>query len=166
MVGNKHHTKNLPTNNILILENTLSGHVGLVISQILILTGLVQYGVRQGTDVASNMVSVERVMQYTKLEKEHPLETGQKPPREWPSKGKIHFKNTYISYAPELSPVLKDLNIKIGSAEKVGIFLSYSFCPLLTYFLSFYIHFNYFLSLANILISSKFFFFSIPIFSI
>ncbi|CAH1098763.1 unnamed protein product [Psylliodes chrysocephalus] len=102
-------------------ENTLSGHVGLVISQILILTGLVQYGVRQGTDVASNMVSVERVMQYTKLEKEHPLETGQKPPREWPSKGKIHFKNTYLSYAPELSPVLKDLNIEIGSAEKIGI---------------------------------------------
>ncbi|CAH1098768.1 unnamed protein product [Psylliodes chrysocephalus] len=103
-------------------ENTLGGSVGLVISQSLILTNMLQFGVRQSTEVASNMISVERVMQYTKLKKEHPLETiGQKPPLDWPSKGKIHFKNTSLSYAPELSPVLKNLNIDIGSAEKVGI---------------------------------------------
>ncbi|CAH1098767.1 unnamed protein product [Psylliodes chrysocephalus] len=103
-------------------ENTLSGNVGLVISQSLILTGMLQHGVRQSTEVASNMISVERVMQYTKLEKEHPLETiGQKPPRDWPSKGKIQFKNTYLSYAPEFPPVLRDLNIEIASAEKIGI---------------------------------------------
>ncbi|CAH1098765.1 unnamed protein product [Psylliodes chrysocephalus] len=103
-------------------ENTLSGNVGLVISQSLILTGMLQHGVRQSTEVASNMVSVERVVQYTKLEKEHPLETiGQKPPRDWPSRGKIQFKNTYLSYALELSPVLKNVNIEIDSGEKIGV---------------------------------------------
>lgn len=87
---------------------------------------MLQHGVRQSTEVASNMVSVERVVQYTKLEKEHPLETiGQKPPRDWPSRGKIQFKNTYLSYALELSPVLKNVNIEIDSGEKVSIFLSY-----------------------------------------
>ncbi|XP_050504204.1 ATP-binding cassette subfamily C member 4 [Diabrotica virgifera virgifera] len=104
-------------------ENTLSANVGLVISQSLILTGMVQYGVRQSAEVASNMISVERVLQYTKLDKEGPFETlpGKKPPRNWPEKGRIIFKNTYLKYAPELPPVLKDLNIEVNSGEKIGI---------------------------------------------
>ncbi|XP_056645134.1 ATP-binding cassette sub-family C member 4-like [Diorhabda sublineata] len=102
-------------------ENTTGGNVGLVISQSLILTGMLQFGVRQTAEVASNMVSVERVLQYTKLTKEGPFESKKKPPREWPEKGKIIFKNTFLRYALELPPVLKNLNIEVNSAEKIGI---------------------------------------------
>ncbi|CAG9863422.1 unnamed protein product [Phyllotreta striolata] len=99
-----------------------SGNVGLVISQSLILTGMLQYGVRQSAEAASNMISVERIMQYTTLDREGPFETiGNKPPRDWPSKGRIVFKNTFLRYAKELPPVLKNLNISIESAEKIGI---------------------------------------------
>ncbi|CAG9860399.1 unnamed protein product [Phyllotreta striolata] len=100
----------------------LSGNIGLVVSQSLILTGMLQFGVRQSADAASNMISVERIMQYTKLDREGPFETvGNKPPRDWPIKGRITFKNTCLRYAMELPPVLKNINICIEPSEKVGI---------------------------------------------
>jgi ATP-binding cassette subfamily C (CFTR/MRP) protein 4 len=102
---------------------TKSGNVGLVISQSLILTGMLQYGVRQAADVASNMTSVERILQYTKLDKEGPFESlpTKKPPRDWPQQGHVVFRNAYLSYAPEEPPVLKNLNVEILPAEKVRL---------------------------------------------
>lgn len=101
---------------------TKSGNVGLVISQSLILTGMLQYGVRQTTEVASNMTSVERVLQYTKLDKEGPFESlpTKKPDRDWPRNGQISFKNVYLKYSNEDPPVLKNLNVEIKAGEKVG----------------------------------------------
>ncbi|KAJ8958087.1 hypothetical protein NQ314_006456 [Rhamnusium bicolor] len=49
-----------------MFKNNLSGDVGLAISSSLILTGMLQMGVRQSADVASHITSVERVLQYTK----------------------------------------------------------------------------------------------------
>lgn len=48
--------------------------VGLAISQSLILTGMVQYGMRQLAEVVSQMTSVERIFEYTKLEQEAAFE--------------------------------------------------------------------------------------------
>lgn len=48
--------------------DTFSGNVGLAISQALILTGMVQYGIRQATETMQQMTSVERILQYTDLE--------------------------------------------------------------------------------------------------
>lgn len=52
----------------LLNADTFSGNVGLAISQALILTGMVQYGIRQATDTMQQMTSVERIMEYTHLE--------------------------------------------------------------------------------------------------
>lgn len=100
---------------------TLGGNVGLVISQCLILTGMTQYGVRQSAEVASQMTSVERVLQYTKLEKEGPFESlpANKPNRDWPQKGAVEFEKVYLRYVPTEPPVLKNLNIKIEAGQKV-----------------------------------------------
>lgn len=49
--------------------------MGLAISQSLILTGMVQHGMRQTAEVITQLTSVERVMQYTKLDKEGPFNT-------------------------------------------------------------------------------------------
>lgn len=48
--------------------DTFSGNVGLAISQALILTGMVQYGIRECTETMQQMTSVERIIEYTKLE--------------------------------------------------------------------------------------------------
>lgn len=109
----------------LILDdgNTLSGDVGLVISQSLILTGMLQYGMRQTAEVANQMTSVERVLQYTKLDKEGPFETDptKRPHRDWPQNGAVQFTKTSLRYVPEEAPVLRDLNFDIKPGEKVGI---------------------------------------------
>lgn len=42
-----------------------------------------------------------------------------KPPKEWPQKGQIMFKNFSLRYSPDTPHVLKDLNIEIEPMEKV-----------------------------------------------
>lgn len=42
-----------------------------------------------------------------------------KPSKDWPLKGQITFKNFYLRYSLDTPHVLKDLNIKIESMEKV-----------------------------------------------
>ncbi|KAJ8931068.1 hypothetical protein NQ314_016097, partial [Rhamnusium bicolor] len=114
-------------------ENVLSANVGLVISQAMVLTGMLQIGPRQTAEVAGNMISVERVLQYCKLEKEGPFESlpTQKPTRNWPQYGKITFKNTYLWYDPAEPPVLKNLNIEIQAGEKVHSILKNCICNVL-----------------------------------
>lgn len=104
-----------------MLDDTASGNVGLALSQALILTGMLQYGMKQAAEVVNQMTSVERVLQYTQLEKEGPFESdlGKKPPKEWPSHGLLEFKQVYLRYSPSDMPVLKNLTFKIKPGQKV-----------------------------------------------
>lgn len=93
--------------------------MGLAISQAMILTGMVQYGVRQVAESLQQMTSVERVLEYTDLEQES--EITKQPPHSWPSHGQIEFKDLSLRYDPNNPPVLKHLNITIESSWKVGV---------------------------------------------
>ncbi|KAF7996675.1 hypothetical protein HCN44_002321 [Aphidius gifuensis] len=97
--------------------------VGLVITQIIGLTGMLQFTMKQLAELENQMTSVERVWEYTKLENEPPLESlpDKKPKEKWPESGYIKFRNVNMSYDPEEAPVLKNLNFTIGAKEKVGI---------------------------------------------
>lgn len=98
---------------------TSSGNVGLAISQALILTGMVQFGIRQMTETMLQMTSVERVIQYTDLESE--LNPSNKPPKMWPQNGQIQMKNMSLRYDVNSSAVLKNLQINIDAGWKIGI---------------------------------------------
>ncbi|CAG9839259.1 unnamed protein product [Diabrotica balteata] len=100
-----------------------SSYVGLVITQCSLLNIMIQFGIRASAELSSNMISVERILQYTKLDTEGPFESlpTKKAPKNWPDKGQISFKEMYLKYAPEQSPVLKNLNFEIKSGEKVGV---------------------------------------------
>ncbi|KAM3966609.1 ATP-binding cassette subfamily C member 4 isoform 2-T2 [Aphomia sociella] len=103
-------------------KTIFSGNVGLAISQTLILTGMLQFGVRQTAEVISQMTSVERILQYTHIEREPQWEKGSREtPKNWPSKGRLEFRNCYMKYTPEDLPVLKNLNLVIENGWKVGI---------------------------------------------
>ncbi|KAJ8870929.1 hypothetical protein PR048_027231 [Dryococelus australis] len=105
-------------------KGTLGGSVGLAISQALGLTGMFQWFMRQSAELENQMTSVERVMEYGSMEDEGDLESAPgvcKPPKEWPSQGKIQFRNLYLSYVANEPPVLKNLNFIISPSEKVGI---------------------------------------------
>ena len=70
------------------------------------------------------MISAERILDYTKLDSEAPLETlppNEKPPSNWPDKGKVTFEDVAFQYSPNLPLVLKNLCVTIQPSEKVGI---------------------------------------------
>ncbi|XP_038615214.1 multidrug resistance-associated protein 4 isoform X2 [Tachyglossus aculeatus] len=105
-----------------ILAKTLdAGEVGLALSYAITLMGMFQWGVRQSAEVENMMISVERVMEYTELEKEAPWESKKRPPQEWPSQGVIVFENVNFTYNLDGPLVLKHLTALIKSKEKVGI---------------------------------------------
>ncbi|XP_045469838.1 probable multidrug resistance-associated protein lethal(2)03659 isoform X2 [Harmonia axyridis] len=108
---------------LLIDDDHFGGNVGLVITQAIGITGMLQWGMRQSTELENQMTSVERVVEYSSIEHERALETeeSKKPKSSWPEFGKIIFKNLYLRYASGDPPVLKHLNFTILPKEKVGI---------------------------------------------
>ncbi|RMC06825.1 hypothetical protein DUI87_16273 [Hirundo rustica rustica] len=98
-----------------------AGQVGLALSYAITLMGTFQWGVRQSAEVENLMISVERVMEYTELEKEAPWETNKHPPPEWPNQGMIAFENVNFTYSLDGPLVLRHLSVLIKPKEKVGI---------------------------------------------
>uniref|UniRef100_A0A4W2DEJ1 ATP binding cassette subfamily C member 4 n=1 Tax=Bos indicus x Bos taurus TaxID=30522 RepID=A0A4W2DEJ1_BOBOX len=98
-----------------------AGQVGLALSYALTLMGMFQWCVRQSAEVENMMISVERVIEYTDLEKEAPWEYQKRPLPSWPHEGVIIFDNVNFSYSLDGPLVLKHLTALIKSKEKVGI---------------------------------------------
>lgn len=70
----------------------------------------------------NKMISVERILQYSKLTSEAPLEIEEnRPPKNWPEFGRICFKNLQIRYAEHLPSVLKDICCTVPGRMKVGV---------------------------------------------
>lgn len=67
-------------------------------------------------------MSIERCLEYTKLESERPSEIPErKPMKEWPANGVIKFDNYSTKYRADLDLVLKGVSFTIKDGEKVGI---------------------------------------------
>ncbi|XP_046746120.1 probable multidrug resistance-associated protein lethal(2)03659 isoform X2 [Diprion similis] len=116
--------------------NFSGSEVGLAITQAMALTGVIQWGMRQSAEVANQLMSVERVIEYTQLPPEPNLRdkgiikkskaksTSQPPPpppQDWPSHGCVRLTDVYMRYVEDEAPVLKGLNLVIRPGEKVGI---------------------------------------------
>uniref|UniRef100_A0A8C1I0L0 Cystic fibrosis transmembrane conductance regulator n=1 Tax=Cyprinus carpio carpio TaxID=630221 RepID=A0A8C1I0L0_CYPCA len=99
----------------------LKDNVGLALSYSVTLMGMFQWGVRQSAEVENMMTSVERVVEYTKLESEAPWETQKRPPPDWPSRGLVTFDKVNFSYSSDGPVVLKNISAMFRPREKVGI---------------------------------------------
>ncbi|KAF5275659.1 hypothetical protein FQA39_LY06771 [Lamprigera yunnana] len=107
---------------LMIGEKTAGGDVGLAITQATALTSLVQWGLRQSAEIANQLMSVERVLEYNTIPTEKQPEVPKTPKKEeWPRHGKISFHNLGLRYAEDTELVLKNLDFIIHSKEKVGI---------------------------------------------
>ncbi|XP_042765225.1 ATP-binding cassette sub-family C member 2 [Panthera leo] len=107
---------------MVIYRDTLSGDtVGFVLSNALNITQTLTWLVRMTSEVETNIVAVERINEYTKVENEAPWVTDKRPPPGWPSKGEIQFNNYQLRYRPELDLILKGITCDIKSMEKVGV---------------------------------------------
>ncbi|XP_027391350.1 multidrug resistance-associated protein 4-like [Bos indicus x Bos taurus] len=106
----------------LILVETLDlGQVGLVLSLTLTVTGMFQWCVRQSAEVENMMISVERGIKYTDLEKEAPWELEYRPLPSWPHEGEIDFYYINFRYSLDGPLVLKNLRVLTAPREKLGI---------------------------------------------
>jgi ATP-binding cassette subfamily C (CFTR/MRP) protein 4 len=90
------------------------------------LTDTFQWGTRQSAEAENFMTSAERIHEYGQLAPESHRNTNEsevliQPPDDWPSRGIIEFKNYSFRYRSELDPVLKNLNLRIESKEKIGV---------------------------------------------
>uniref|UniRef100_T1JBD6 ABC-type glutathione-S-conjugate transporter n=1 Tax=Strigamia maritima TaxID=126957 RepID=T1JBD6_STRMM len=98
------------------------GLVGLSISYALTITVLLTWLVRNWTEFETNIVSVERMKEYTELETEASWKIpGLDLSSEWPQTGAVDFKKYSTCYREGLDLVLKQISCNIRSEEKVGI---------------------------------------------
>ncbi|XP_078079204.1 ATP-binding cassette sub-family C member 2 [Mustelus asterias] len=106
---------------VLSRGNLDSGLVGLSISYALNVTQALNWLVRQTAELETNIVSVERVSEYTKLDNEAPWVMDHRPEKDWPAKGEVKFLDYQARYRPELDLVLHGLTCDISANEKIGI---------------------------------------------
>jgi ATP-binding cassette, subfamily C (CFTR/MRP), member 4 len=98
-----------------------AGKFGFLMCYIIQMFDLFQYSIILLTNVDNLMLSVERILEYTKNDKE-PIDDGkEKAPTNWPNNGEIVFKKVSLSYDKNLPPILKEISLKIKSNEKIGI---------------------------------------------
>lgn len=106
---------------MIFAESIPAGTAGLAFSLALGLTGQTQWGVRQSTELDNHMTSVERILEYTKLDSERALESSYQFPDGWPQAGKIIFDRISLFYSGREEPVLKQLTCEVRAGEKIGI---------------------------------------------
>jgi len=75
------------------------------------------------SDREANIVSVERVLEYTRLPTEapHEMDPERHPPAEWPAQATIEISGLVLRYRPDLPIVVKELTISVAERERVGI---------------------------------------------
>lgn len=94
----------------------------LKMSYALQITQSLNWIVRQTVEVETNIVSVERVLEYANLPSEAPdVLFKSRPTIGWPANGQVTFQNYGTRYREGLEPVLKDISLSIKAHEKIGV---------------------------------------------
>uniref|UniRef100_A0A669D7J0 ATP binding cassette subfamily C member 12 n=1 Tax=Oreochromis niloticus TaxID=8128 RepID=A0A669D7J0_ORENI len=118
------------SNHFLLFHSVLSSNdfiapslKGLAISYTIQLTGMLQYVVRESTEVEARFNSVERLQEYImdcKSEAPRHVKEAQIP-QDWPSSGGVSFVDYKMRYRENTPIVLNGLDFHIQPGEKLGI---------------------------------------------
>ncbi|CAH2229132.1 jg8067, partial [Pararge aegeria aegeria] len=130
---------------LFIGQDSMGGNVGLAITQVIGLVGMCQYGMRQTAEVENQMTSVERILEYTNLPAEKPVEPDVKALKSahpnldfesWPNQGEIVFEDVSLEYEKqpkkeqvsesgikldEPAYAIRGVNFTIRPGEKVAV---------------------------------------------
>jgi len=78
--------------------------------------------VRMAAELETNIVAVERIKEYSEVETEAEWEQPKtKPDRTWPQDGVVQFDKYGTRYREGLDLVLRGIDCRLDSAEKIGI---------------------------------------------
>ncbi|XP_042906948.1 multidrug resistance-associated protein 1 isoform X2 [Parasteatoda tepidariorum] len=107
---------------VLQRDNLDAANVGLSVTYALMVTQTLSWIVRMSSELETNIVAVERIIEYahTPTEAEW-IVKDQVPQKEWPSSGNVVFNNYSTRYREGLDLVLKQICCDIKDGEKVGI---------------------------------------------
>ena len=106
---------------------------GVVLTQSMQLTGLLQFGIRQTAEVENLMTSVQRIRSYAELESEEELASLRRarrdastaasvlPPAGWPSIGAVCFERFSLRYRPGLPLAADKVEFRIGGGQRMGV---------------------------------------------
>ena len=103
-------------------ESIDAGLIGLSLSYAMNVTNNLTWLIRAICDIETNVVSIERILEY--LENEVEAEWKQDKvivPYSWPDTGLIEFKDYGVRYRPGLDLVIKGITILIQPEEKIGV---------------------------------------------
>nr|XP_013804051.1 PREDICTED: multidrug resistance-associated protein 1-like [Apteryx mantelli mantelli] len=107
---------------VVLAGNTVnSSTVGLSISYALNIIQSLNFWVRKACEIETNAVSIERVCEYAKMDKEEPWIMSKRPPMGWPERGIVEFINYKAQYRKDLGLALNNVSFQTRSKEKVGI---------------------------------------------
>ncbi|KAG0044863.1 hypothetical protein BGZ83_009850 [Gryganskiella cystojenkinii] len=110
---------------IFILMNPIgidAGTAGLALTYALEFVALVNYLVREYTQIEMELNAIERITEYTTMAQEPPaiIET-RRPMAAWPTEGTIQVRDLELKYAPDLETVLRGISFNVEARQKVGV---------------------------------------------
>lgn len=92
---------------------------GFTLSFALEFSQAIVWSIRHYANIELDMNAAERVVEYSDLKTED--QGGVEPPATWPTEGKLEVKDLVVSYAEDLSPVLKGLTFSVKKNERIGV---------------------------------------------
>ncbi|XP_076446983.1 multidrug resistance-associated protein 1-like [Babylonia areolata] len=106
---------------VITSPNATGGAAGLAVSYVVQMQGI-SYILKRIAEFETNVVSVERIKEYSELEPEAPwVKSERRPTPTWPPRGKVEFRDFHTRYRPGLELVLKGVTCHIQGGEKIGI---------------------------------------------
>ncbi|XP_067029429.1 multidrug resistance-associated protein 1-like isoform X2 [Acropora muricata] len=103
-------------------DKITSGLAGMSLTYSLQITGILNLLVRMASLLETDLVSVERVKEFSETPTEGVrVKTDSRPPDNWPESGSIVIQELGLRYRKGLPMVLKQINCGIKAGEKIGI---------------------------------------------
>ncbi|XP_057735804.1 ABC transporter C family member 10-like isoform X1 [Arachis stenosperma] len=99
-----------------------SGFIGMALSYGLSLNSSLVFAIQNQCTVANQIISVERLNQYMNIASEAPeIIQENRPPPNWPIKGKVQIHNLQIRYRESAPLVLRGITCTFEGGHKIGI---------------------------------------------
>jgi ATP-binding cassette subfamily C (CFTR/MRP) protein 4 len=92
----------------------------LMLTSFMDMAGKAQFAMRQSTLLENFMTSLERILEYGKLDSEAPLDSNKDTKFLCDSQIAIEFRNVWLKYAKTENYIFKDMSFVIDCEEKVS----------------------------------------------
>ncbi|XP_042608058.1 multidrug resistance-associated protein 1-like isoform X1 [Cyprinus carpio] len=73
------------------------------------------------SDINMDMLSMQNLCEFAKVEKEAAWKKSYRPPKDWPQYGEVKFRNYESEASSNGTPALRGINLTILKGEKIGV---------------------------------------------